>query len=457
MSRIEKIICILISILLASCSNSPKELQKIMSKEKEIKTSLEYINYSWWLSFNDRNLDKYILRGMLNNNDLRIANLKVEEYSKYVEYTFGLELPTLSAGLNYSNIKKIPLDDKSIDGKGVVLPLTMSYELDLFGKNRQKTKSTKLQLESYQYQLQSAYISFVSSLSTLYFNIMKYNEILTYYDQLILIENQIIDSAELENENGLLTEVELNQTKQNVKKLSNDKMNLSKIRDSLLTQFAVMLGEDPNNIKNLRISKLDEMENLENKMLMPISSDIIFKRPDVLAYEKEMKKAKVDIEVARKEFLPTLSIDGSLVFNNMASGGFFSSANTIRALMAGASQTLFTGGRKKANLAMMNLKYEQMFENYKKVTLQAVKEINDSLMDIFYDLIINNNNEQNFLVELDSYRSDKIKYRNGLISKIDLLNKKKNLIGLKIDFISSKVQNYIDCISLYKSVAGQIN
>ncbi len=453
----ERILCILILIFTVSCSNSSQEMDQIIAKEKGIKTSLDYVNYNWWLSLNDKNLERYILRGVLNNNDLRISNLKIDEYSKYVKYTFGLELPTLSTGFNYFDIKKLPMGNGNMNSDGIVLPLTVSYELDLFGKNRRKTKSAKMQLESYKYQLQSSYISFVSSLSTLYFNIMKYNEILTYYDQLIQIENQIVDTVTLENQNGLLTESEVNKAKQSIKKLNNEKMDLSKIRDSLLTQFSVMLGEDPNNIKSLKISKLDELDTLESKMLMPVSSNIIFKRPDVMAYEREMEKAKIDIEVARREFLPTLSIDGSLIFNNMASGGFFSSANTIRALVAGASQTLFVGGRKKANLDMMNLKYEQMFENYKKVTLQAIKEINDSLMNIFYDLIINNNNEQNFLMELDNYKNDKIKYKNGLISRIDLLTQKRRLIQLKIDFVSSKIQNYIDCISLYKSVAGQIN
>ncbi len=453
----KRIIYVLVLIVAVNCSNSSQEVEQIISKEKEIKTSLDYINYSWWLSLNDKNLERYILRGILNNNDLKISKLKIDEYSKYVKYTFGLELPTLSTSLNYSDIKKLPMGNINIKSDSLTLPLTVSYELDLFGKNRRKTKSTKLQLESYKYQLHSSYISFVSGLSTLYFNIMKYNGILDYYEQLIQIENQILDNITLKNLNGLLTETEINETKQNIKKLNNEKMDLSKIRDSLLTQFAVMLGEDPNSIKSLKISKLDELDTLESKMLMPVSSDIIFKRPDVMAYEREMEKAKVDIEVARREFLPTLSIDGSLVFNNMASGGFFSSANTIRALMIGASQTLFVGGRKKANLAMMNLKYEQMFENYKKVTLQAIKEINDSLMNIFYDLIINNNNEQNLLMELDNYKNDKIKYKNGLISRIDLLTKKRKLIQLKIDFVNSRIQNYIDCVSLYKSVAGQIN
>ncbi len=453
----KRIIYVLVLIVAVNCSNSSQEVEQIISKEKGIKTSLDYINYNWWLSLNDKNLERYILKGVLNNNDLRVSNLKIDEYSEYVKYTFGLELPTLSTGVNYSNIKKLPMGNMDMKSDSITLPLTVSYELDLFGKNRRKTKSTKLQLESYKYQLHSSYISFVSGLSTLYFNIMKYNGILDYYEQLIQIENQILDNITLKNLNGLLTETEINETKQNIKKLNNEKMDLSKVRDSLLTQFAVMLGEDPNNIKSLKISKLDELEALESKMLMPISTDIIFKRPDVMAYEKEMEKAKIDIEVARREFLPTLSIDGSFVFNNIASGGFFSSTNTIKALMAGASQTLFVGGRKKTNLAMMNFKYEQMFENYKKVTLQAIKEINDSLMNIFYDLIINNNNEQNLLMEFDSYKNDKIKYKNGLISRIDLLTQKRKLIQLKIDFVSSKIQNYIDCISLYKSVAGQIN
>lgn len=75
-----------------------------------------------------------------------------------------------------------------------------------------------------------------------------------------------------------------------------------------------------------------------------IDSDVIFSRPDVLAAENELEKAKIDIRIARKEFLPTFNITGLWVFNTIAHGSFFSWESSLAALLAGASQDIFTGG-----------------------------------------------------------------------------------------------------------------
>lgn len=459
----KKTLYIFILVFLISCSSKVSKDQEV--KEKKLDTVLEYINYDWWLLFKDENLERYIVKGLENNNDLKILNLKVNEYAEYVKYNFGQELPTVNASINYSNVKKLPIMNNKIDQDGLMLPLTVGYELDLFGKNRRKTRATQAQLESYRYQLQSSYISYVSTLASLYFNIVKYNEIIKQNMELLRIENKILLNANKKLKNKLITEVDLNTIRQNIKILDNNISNLIKVKNSLTTEFLVIIGKNPdlfNKESDIKVASLEKYKktNVKDNLLMsiPVSipSSVIFSRPDVLAYEKEMKKAKIDVEVARREFLPTINISGALIFNNMSGGGFFSAGNTIRALVAGASQSLFTGGRKKANLEMMNLRYEQMFENYKKITLQAVKEISDSSMNLFYDMLIGYNNEENYLMELDKYEKDKIKFKNGLMAYEELLMQKRRLVELKIEYINSQIQDYIDVISLYKSVAGKL-
>lgn len=415
-----------------------------------------YINYDWWYSFNDNNLQKYILKGLLNNNDLKILNLKVKEYKDFVKYTFGEELPTVTTSLQYTNVSDIPFNNSKIKGEGLMLPLNVNYELDLFGKKRLKTKSAKKQLEIYNYQLQSSYISFVSNLSTLYFNIVRYNKIISLYDELISIKDKILRDEIITYNNGLNRKVNINQAEQDIRKIKTERINILKNRDALLTQFAVMLGETPTKAKEIKITDFNKI-NFTGKIGAPISSNIIFIRPDVLIAEQKLEKAKIDIKVARREFLPTFNISGSLIFNDMASGGFFSSANTIKSLMAGVSQPLFLGGKLRFNLKMKQTQYEGLLEEYKKTSLQAVKEVNDSLVNMIYGESISALNYKNLMLEVNNYNDYKMQYKNGLISYTDLLKAKQNLIISKINVVNSKIENYIDYISLYKATAGKIN
>lgn len=425
------------------------------TRDNSLEEGLHYINFEWWFNFKDQNLQKYILKGLLNNNDLKIANLKLEEYKNFVKYTFGQELPVVSMDANYFNVKKIPFGVDKINQDGFILPITMSYELDFFGKNRSKTKATRKQLEAYKYQLQSTYISYASNLATLYFNIVKVNKLIELSDKILEIKQNIVDDLIINEKNGLATKSDINKAEQDLIEFRNNELILLKNKNNLLTQFAVYLGENPYESYNFTISDFKNI-NFNSNLPINVSSSYIFERPDVLVYEKQMEKAKIDISVARKEFLPTFNINGTAIFNNIASGGFFSTAKTITSLVAGASQSLFIGGRKKANLDMMNLRYEQMFENYKKITLQATKEINDSLASLIYSEKIKDEAKKSLVLEKENFLNYQISHKNGLISKVELDKLRQQLILKEIALVEARIQEYVDFISLYKSVGGQL-
>ena len=427
----------------------------VYAKDEEITTEsvLNVISYDWWYNFDDRNLERYILKGIINNNDLKISKLKIKEYEQFVKYTFGQELPTVSASFSGSYTDNMPTAFAGSDKSSMILPISMSYELDLFGKNRLNTKATKKELEMYGFQLQSSYISYVSSLATVYLNIVRYNELINLYDELIFINQKVFENRSIHNRNGLTSKNEVNTAEQAVKDVRIQRLNAVKDRDNLLTQFAVLLGEDPSETKNLKITDYKDL-NFSGKITDTISSNVIFSRPDVLAAEKEMEKADIDIKVARREFLPTFNLSAYVLFNDITAGGFFS--NPIASLVGGISQSIFAGGRKKANLRMKEYKYQQLLEQYKKVSLQAIKEVNDSLVNTFNNKKITDMNRKNLLLESENYSNNVIKNKNGLISDIDLLQSKQKLINNRINMVNSKIENYIDYISLYKSVGGKI-
>lgn len=443
---------LLILFVLFSISSYAENKTNVCLKSENKK--LDIINYKWWSDFNDPYLSNYILYGIENNNDLHIIESKIREYKEFTKYTFGSELPNVSTSLMYANFKDMPLNKNTkMNLDGLMLPLSVNYELDLFGKNRNKTQSTKKQLEAYELQRNAFYITYVSELSSLYFNIVKLNKLVDLTTELVSIKKSILDNANVRFENKLISENKLNSYIEELKTAENNRTELLKTRNVLLTQLAVLIGDNPNDLSRFNFIDLYNI-NIKFDIKENYPSDIIFNRPDVLSTEKEMEKSKIDIKVARKEFLPTFNISGGVVFNNIAGGGFFSLSNTIKDLIVGCSQSLFVGGRKKANLKMMNERYMQMLETYKKVSLQAIKEVNDSLHNMVYDYDINKKNNENYSLEYKNFNNNQVRYENNLISDAQLLELKQKLIQKEIVVVSSRIQLIIDYISLYKSVGG---
>lgn len=446
----------LLIVFVVSCSTTKVEIE-----EADV---YETINYAWWQEFKDDNLIYLINLALDNNKDIKVAKLKLTEYASFVDASFGGELPVISTtlgGYNTNRNTKFDIGNPMIppitiaDKRGVVFPISISYEIDYLGKNRDKTKSIKAQFEAYEYQVQSMYLTLISNVSTLYFNIMKINKLIELQEVIISIKDDIINNLNQKYEKGLISNIEINNYKQEILNIKTNIENLNITKNNLLTQLLVLIGKDASNIESINITDLDEMIDME--VQKEVSSDVIFSRPDILAYEKQLQKAEIDVAVARKEFFPTIQLSAGVLFSDLGAGGLFDAKNTIYNILGGLTFDIFTGGRKKANLNIMNSRYEQMFENYKQISLQATKEIQDSLDAIKYNKNIMLNNNEKYDFERQNYNKYTEMYKNDLITEVDLKQLEQKLVAIEVEQVNAKIQEYIDYISLYKATAGKIN
>ena len=144
-------------------------------KEKNEQSILEYLNFDWWKNQNDPYLEKYITTAINNNHDIKTAALKIEQARLNVTAVRSNQMPTLSIGAS-PLLGKMPETTKTQGS--FALPIMASYELDLFGKNWDKTKSARKGLQGAIYQAQASDIAIISHVGATYYNILKLYKII---------------------------------------------------------------------------------------------------------------------------------------------------------------------------------------------------------------------------------------------------------------------------------------
>ena len=204
--------------------------------------------------------------------------------------------------------------------------------------------------------------------------------------------------------------------------------------------------------------KVGNIENFEYSGKIPeeISSEIIFSRPDVKMAEANLEKARIDVRVAKKEFFPRFNIVGIWAFNTIAPGTFFSWESSLAAILAGATQDIFKGGMKVANLKIYKAKYEELFENYNQTNLEAVKEVNTALCIIKHDREIENNTKSELNFELENFNNAQKKISRGVISEPDFLTEENRFINTQTNYTQAKTRRIVNYFTLYKAVGGQL-
>lgn len=190
----KKVKIILLCMLLIFSTTTAFAKSKVKNKpQKNADNKIEYLNLNWWNKFEDPLLTEYLLIAYRHNHDLKIASLKVQQGQQIVKQSLSQELPSIQFSGNFARTFRssdtyfgdmvIPNYNQS----NFLLPLTMNYELDLWGQNHLQTKSTKQRLEMLKQDERATYIGLTSALAANYYNLVKLNK-------LIEIQKELIDS-----------------------------------------------------------------------------------------------------------------------------------------------------------------------------------------------------------------------------------------------------------------------
>lgn len=411
-----------------------------------------YVNLDFWKSFNDENLNNYINLAIKNNYDLKMATLNVDEFYQAMKIQFSNELP--QAGLGFS-----PAYSKVLSAESdwmFSFPMIINYEADIFLKNRDKTKSAKKLYEGSKYDERAAYISIASAVGTVYFNIVKLNDIIENQEKIVKLRKEIYDIMLVSNKEGLVSTSDTVRANKAYVYGTSQLIEYKKERTKLLNQLAVLTGDSPDNIGNYKISKLADIK-YSKVIPKEISSEIITNRPDYLKSEKMLEKYGIDIRIAKKEFLPTINLSGLAFFMSEPGGsGLFKTNNGLFAIAAGALLPVFTGGQRIANLKLKKVQYDKALENYYKTNITAIQEVNDALISVQRDSEKLNEHKKHFNLETEDFGYTQQRYDSGIISKLDLIQMQENLLTVKQLVSNATADCYVDYISLYKATGSKI-
>ena len=451
------IILSILSTPALAAPSAPKEFKSMAVKSKTTDDyKYAYVNLNWWDNFNDDILNGYIEKAILNNYDLKMATINVDEYYQNVKLQFSNELPSLNIGLSpaYARMPAM-LGMDAGTGWSFIAPAMASYELDLFLKNHDKTKAVKKLHEASKFDERAAYISVASAVGTTYLNIVKLDKIINLQEEIVSSRKTISDLTILRNNEGIASTADTVRANKAYAAGMSDLMELKKQREKLLNQLAVLIGESPENSDQLARTDFDKI-SYTAKIPETIPSEVITQRPDYLKAEIMVEKAGIDVRVAKKEFLPSLSLTGLALFNAPKFGSLLTTSNAIAAIAGSAMLPLFTGGARVATLKLKKDEYERILQNYYKTNLTAIQEVNDAMSAIRLDEEKLNLTTKQANMEAKDYKFNQARYDQGVISKLDLIQFKENLLMMDKLLANQKAECLVNYIGLYKATGTKI-
>lgn len=429
------------------------------AKTKNIQDNndLQYMNLTWWQKFNDQKLNDYLMTIYKNNPDLKIATIKNKQSQQVMKQAFANQLPqlyfngTMQREFTGSTQRFGEVVIPDYNQAHYILPLTMSYEVDLWGENYLKTKSLKKQIEMTTQDERASYISISSNFASNYYTLVGIDKLIQNQKDLLEIEQNIVNLEEQKYNSGLCPIAEVLSEKQSLTQMQERLNSLEERQDIVVNQLITQLGDR-------MLTKIDR-SNYDSISAIPtpneISTEYIGNRPDVQKAELYIQKTGIDIKVARRDFLPKFRVYGQIGFNSYDWCRMFAPHTFLSTAGVAPSLDLFTGGYKKAVLKYNKLEYEKALQIYEKAILTSIQELNDAMMSI---KTANSNYEKSnerFNLEKEKLDLSNNQYKIGGRAKLDNMKDQQNILIVEEDMVTNNINRVISTINLYKATGGK--
>ncbi len=399
---------------------------------------------AWWKGYNDDELNALIEIAFIKSPDINKIRARLEQAKALETRSKSSRLPslTINGDRSTSNGDNETPSDFSFGGNA-------SFELDVWGKNRANHKSSAAEREASALDIQSAEITLSASI------VNKWLEILSLIEQERLVRNQIdVNRTVLELqgkrfEMGSASALDILQQEERLAQSQAQLPDLLSAQKQAANAIALLLGETP--YSGLKVTEKPFPEALPIPQT-GLPSDLLGHRPDIRAAWLRMRSAEWATKAAWADRLPSFTLSSAYTTSATKLDNLFSSwlVNTV----LGFSAPVFDGQNRKAEQIRQAALSDERFQDYRSVVLQAVTDVEDSL--------IRNAYQDHKIVALEkqlnasqrTLEQAQLSYANGDSDYINVLNSLNNTQSLQQQLLSEKLTQAQERVGLYRTLGG---
>ena len=368
---------------LRSSAQKEIDLEVIIPEKWQIDTiylTNDITDYEWWTRFEDSTLDSLIAVALSNNYNLQSIEATLEKSRLSYQQSKSAFYPSLSLDAQYDlsesslNYYEETSSDQYRTNGYLNAGLNATWEIDVFGKNRDNVKANKKSYLATEASYQNAIMNLCAQVATVYFNLRSYQQQLIVANQNNASEKNILDITIARYESGLGTQLDVSQAKSVYYNTLASIPRLDAYITQCINNLAILLGTFPSNLTNA-FNDVNELPSIRHIVNVGIPADVIRNRPDVRQAELNIEAQAASIGATKADFYPKFKITGSFGYLSHDLDEFFNNESMMFQVTPSISWNLFSGMEIRKAVQMSEIALEECIDNYNNVILNAIQEV----------------------------------------------------------------------------------
>ena len=413
----------------------------------------------WWTLFGDPTLNELVDAAYQQNLSLRAAGLRVLQAREQVcitqlnllpqSQTFSSSYSRNQLSANAANVfpgVKLFFDDyrKNFD---------LSWELDVWGRIRRSIQAAEAGFEAEVFSYDDILVTLIGDVAATYIELRSFDERLRLAEQNANIQAGSLRIAEARQQEGRVSELDVEQAKTNLADTQALIPTLRQGRRLALNRLAILLGKTPYELEPLLQSR-GMLPRIPEQVVAGIPADLLRRRPDVRAAERVVAARSAQIGIAKADLFPQFALTGQIGLNADSLSDLFAAGSGIGLVAPGFRWNILNYGRLAKNVNIQQLSFQEAIADYQNVVLAAHREVEDGLVQFLEGKTRLAELRKSARASANSVELVQIQYKEGKVDFGRVFVVESALVQRQDQVIATEAEVAVALIRTYKALGG---
>jgi NodT family efflux transporter outer membrane factor (OMF) lipoprotein len=340
---------------------------------------------NWWELYGDTKLNELEAQVDPSNQTLKEADANFRQARAAVRFNRAAQAPTIAVAPSAATVRASanqPYFTPSLVNNGtgdLVLPVDLSYEVDLWGRIRRTVTAAREQAQASAADLETVRLSLHAEVAIDYFEVRSADAQKQLLDDTVKAYSDALQLAKYRFEGGVSPKADVAQAQTQLEQARVQASDIIVQRQQYEHALAILLGKSP---AELHIAPIPI--NIQAPVLpdIPVTlpSELLERRPDIAELERRMAAANEQIGIAKSAFYPTLNLAALFGVEGTSAANWLVWPSRFWAIGGSLSETIFDQGRRRATTESARAGYDGTVANYRQTVLNAYQQVEDNLV-----------------------------------------------------------------------------
>lgn len=405
----------------------------------------------WWEAFGSQELAELIRMAEAESPDLTIAAERVRQAESQVRVANASLFPQIEAGAGTSRRGSDENGGPNTRSDSTSVELSASYEVDLWGGLAADRRSARASLRATEYDRETVRLTLLAGVAEAYFQTLSLRSRLAIARQNLETAERVYKVVEIRYRNGVVSALDVAQQQNAILSQRAAIPALELQERQTLHALAILVGRPPENFEIRGIN----LVGLNIPSAAPgLPAELLVRRPDLASAEAQLVGANADLAAARAALLPSVQLGAGAGWSAAGFASLASPHTATYSIAASVLQTIFDGGRLRAQVDFAGSRERELVEGYRKTILAALADVEDAL--VAADRSAQQQELQIAAREQArrALRLAEVRYREGADDLLSVLAAQRSLFTAEDTVAQLQLDRLQASVGLYKALGG---